>query len=92
MGYREGEKPFAAVAIPQRLAGRFFENGINNTGPKPLAMTRLPINAAHALLEYYSVRLSKNRHPYVSMPTDYLYTLTNNLTSQSAHLNYAVLP
>ena len=47
---------------------------------------------AHALLEYYFVRLSKNQHPYVSMRTDYLYTLPKNLTAQSAHLNYAVLP
>ncbi len=47
---------------------------------------------AHALLAYYSVRLPKNQYPYVSMHTDYLYILTKNLTTQSAHQNYAVLP
>ena len=47
---------------------------------------------AHALLAYYSVRLSKNQYPYVSMHADYLYTLTKNLTAQSMHQNYAVLP
>ncbi len=47
---------------------------------------------AHALLVYYSVRVPKNQHPYVSMHTDYLYTLAKNLTAQSAHQNYAVLP
>ncbi len=47
---------------------------------------------AHALLAYYSVRVPKNQHPYVSMHTDYLYTLAKNLTAQSAHQNYAVLP
>ncbi len=46
----------------------------------------------HALLAYYSVRLPKNQYPYVSMHTDYLYILTKNLTTQSAHQNYAVLP
>ena len=48
--------------------------------------------AAYALLGYYSVRLPKNQHSYVSMRTDCLCTLTKNLTAQSAHLNYAVLP
>ena len=47
---------------------------------------------AHALLAYYSVRVPKNQHPYVSMQTDYLYTLAKNLTAQSTHQNYAVLP
>ena len=47
---------------------------------------------AHGLLEYYSVSLPKNQPPYVSMRTDYLSNLTKNLTAQSAHLNYAVLP
>jgi hypothetical protein len=48
--------------------------------------------AAHALLEYYSVSLPKKvsarRQPYLA----FLSNLTKNLTSQSAHLNYAVLP
>ena len=47
---------------------------------------------AHALLEYCSVMLPKKvsarRQPYL----DFLSNLTKNLTSQSAHLNYAVLP
>ena len=43
---------------------------------------------AHALLAYYSVRLPKNQYPYVSMHN----ILTKNLTTQSAHQNYAVLP
>ena len=47
---------------------------------------------AHALLAYYSVRLPKNQYPYISMHTDHLYILTKNLTTQSAHQNYAVLP
>ncbi len=45
----------------------------------------------YALLEYYSVIVSENQHPYVSMHTDYLYALTKSLTSRSAYLNYAVL-
>ncbi len=48
--------------------------------------------AVHALLASYSVIVSKNQHAYVSMRTDYLYTLTKNLAAQSAHLNCAVLP
>ncbi len=35
---------------------------------------------------------SHNQSPYVSMRTDYLNILTKNLTAQSVHLNYAVLP
>ncbi len=30
--------------------------------------------------------------PKISMHTDYLYILTKNLTTQSAHRNYAALP
>ena len=47
---------------------------------------------AHALLEYYSVSLLKKvsarRQPYLN----FLSNLTKNLATQSAHLNYAVLP
>ena len=46
----------------------------------------------HALLEYYSVSLPKKvsarRQPYLN----FLSNLTKNLATQSAHLNYAVLP
>lgn len=49
--------------------------------------------AARALLEAYSVRLPENQRPYDgSMRTDYLFTLTKNLTVQSAHRNDVVLP
>jgi hypothetical protein len=48
--------------------------------------------AAHALLESYSVMLHKNLLTCVSKPAIFLYNLTKNLTSQSAHPNCAVLP
>ena len=48
--------------------------------------------AAHALLEYYSVRPSKKPRQGVSLTSINLYGLTKNLTAQSAHLNYVVLP
>ena len=47
---------------------------------------------AHGLLEYYSVSLPKKSRQGDSLTSIYLYNLTKNLTAQSAHLNYAVLP
>ena len=47
---------------------------------------------AHGLLESYSVSLPKKSRQGDSLTSIYLCNLTKNLTSQSAHLNYAVLP
>ena len=47
---------------------------------------------AHGLLEYCSVSLPKKSRQGDSLTSIYLYNLTKNLTVQSAHLNYAVLP
>ena len=47
---------------------------------------------AHGLLESYSVSLPKKSRQGDSLTSIYLYNLTKNLTAQSAHLNYAVLP
>ena len=47
---------------------------------------------AHGLLEYCSVSLPKKSQQGDSLASIYLYNLTKNLTAQSAHLNYAVLP
>ncbi|MEE0873276.1 MAG: hypothetical protein UIH27_07375, partial [Ruminococcus sp.] len=46
----------------------------------------------HGLLESYSVSLPKKSRQGDSLTSIYLYNLTKNLTAQSAHLNYAVLP
>ncbi|MBQ1838521.1 MAG: hypothetical protein II127_02765, partial [Ruminococcus sp.] len=40
----------------------------------------------------YSVSLPKKSRQGDSLTSIYLYNLTKNLTAQSAHLNYAVLP
>ena len=47
---------------------------------------------AHGLLESYSVSLPKKSRQGDSLTSIYLNNLTKNLTAQSAHLNYAVLP
>ena len=44
------------------------------------------------MLESYSVSLPKKSRQGDSLASIYLCNLTKNLTAQSAHLNYAVLP